>query len=67
MEMIERVQLQETADTFGNDATSYTWLDREREMAVACDEVEEHVAVVYCTVCASHLCQQCSQLTHNTR
>ena len=23
--------------------------------------------MVYCTVCGSHLCEQCSQLTHNTR
>merc|ERR1712012_469691 len=62
MEMIERVQLQESADTM-----SYQWLEQERERGVACDEVEDHVAVLYCTVCASHLCQQCSQLTHNTR
>merc|ERR1719445_2253748 len=61
--MIERVQIQESASL----VSGHQWLERERELAVVCDEDEEHVAVVYCTVCASHLCQQCSQLTHNTR
>jgi len=63
MEMIERVQIQESASL----VSGHQWLERERELAVVCDEDEEHVAVVYCTVCGSHLCQQCSQLTHNTR
>jgi len=63
MEMIERVQIQESADT----CLSYQWLERERELAVPCDEDDDHVAVVYCTVCGTHLCEQCSQLTHNTR
>ena len=63
MEMIERVQIQGSASL----VSGYQWLERERELAVVCDEDEEHVAVVYCTVCGSHLCEQCSQLTHNTR
>ena len=63
MEMIERVQIQESASL----VSGYQWLERERELAVVCDEDEEHVAVVYCTVCGSHLCEQCSQLTHKTR
>jgi len=63
MEMIERVQIQESASL----VSGHQWLERERELAVVCDEDEEHVAVVYCTVCGSHLCEQCSQLTHNTR
>merc|ERR1719445_346148 len=61
--MIERVQIQESASL----VSGHQWLERERELAVVCDEDEEHVAVVYCTVCGSHLCEQCSQLTHNTR
>merc|ERR1719309_588604 len=60
--MIERIQIQENSDTY-----SQQFLDRERELAVACDEVEEHMAVVYCTVCGTHLCEQCSELTHATR
>ncbi len=35
-------------------------LERERELLVCCDENEEHRAVVYCTTCATHLCQQVS-------
>lgn len=62
MEMIERIQLQEVSGQF-----STQFLERERELAVPCDEVEEHVAVVYCTVCGTHLCEQCSELTHATR
>eukprot|EP00090_Calanus_glacialis_P010609 TRINITY_DN19049_c0_g1_i1.p1 TRINITY_DN19049_c0_g1~~TRINITY_DN19049_c0_g1_i1.p1 ORF type:complete len:602 (-),score=134.15 TRINITY_DN19049_c0_g1_i1:284-2089(-) len=62
MEMIERIQIQENTDTY-----SQQFLERERELAVACDEVEEHMAVVYCTVCGTHLCEQCSELTHATR
>ena len=63
MEMIERVQLQETSDSL----CSALLLEKERSLAVMCDEVEDHVAVVYCTVCGTHLCQDCSVLTHNTR
>ena len=63
MEMIERVQSVEQVET----GLPAPLLQRERELAVPCDEVEEHSAVVYCTVCATHLCQQCSATTHNTR
>ena len=62
MEMIERIQLHDSSAHF-----STQFLERERELAVACDEVEEHVAVVYCTVCGTHLCESCSDLTHATR
>jgi len=54
---------QDTADSL----CSALLLERERSLAVMCDEVEDHVAVVYCTVCGTHLCQECSLLTHNTR
>ena len=64
MEMIERVQIQESSETL---LCSALLLNKERELAVACDEVEDHVAVVYCTVCGTHLCQECSLVTHNTR
>ena len=62
MEMIERIQIDESQDTF-----SASFLEKERELAIACDEDEAHMAVVYCTVCGTHLCEQCSQLTHATR
>uniref|UniRef100_A0A673JJ45 Tripartite motif containing 23 n=1 Tax=Sinocyclocheilus rhinocerous TaxID=307959 RepID=A0A673JJ45_9TELE len=37
---------------------------------IRCDEDETHTthtASMYCTVCATHLCAECSQLTHSTR
>uniref|UniRef100_UPI00398F1198 E3 ubiquitin-protein ligase TRIM23 isoform X2 n=1 Tax=Pristiophorus japonicus TaxID=55135 RepID=UPI00398F1198 len=37
------------------------------EHIIRCDEDESHVASMYCTVCATHLCADCSQLTHSTR
>jgi len=32
-----------------------------------CDEDESHLAVIYCVVCGSHLCEECSERTHATR
>ncbi|XP_013994019.1 E3 ubiquitin-protein ligase TRIM23 isoform X3 [Salmo salar] len=37
------------------------------ESIIRCDEDESHTASMYCTVCATHLCADCSQLTHSTR
>ncbi|XP_058474153.1 E3 ubiquitin-protein ligase TRIM23 isoform X1 [Solea solea] len=37
------------------------------ECVIRCDEDESHTASMYCTVCATHLCAECSQLTHSTR
>uniref|UniRef100_A0A8C8JXU7 RING-type E3 ubiquitin transferase n=1 Tax=Oncorhynchus tshawytscha TaxID=74940 RepID=A0A8C8JXU7_ONCTS len=37
------------------------------ESVIRCDEDESHTASMYCTVCATHLCANCSQLTHSTR
>ncbi|KAF2347772.1 Small GTP-binding protein domain [Trinorchestia longiramus] len=36
-------------------------------LSVPCDEDESHLAVLYCTVCASHLCHACSERSHATR
>ncbi|ELK11394.1 GTP-binding protein ARD-1 [Pteropus alecto] len=37
------------------------------ESIIRCDEDEAHIASVYCTVCATHLCSECSQVTHSTK
>ena len=37
------------------------------QLGISCDEDEDHLAVLYCTVCASHLCLECSERTHATR
>ena len=63
MEMIERIQSQESSDML----SSALLVDNERSLGVCCDEVEDHLAVVYCTVCGTHLCLDCSHATHNTR
>ena len=39
----------------------------EDENKVNCDENEEHLASVYCTVCGTHLCSSCSEITHATK
>jgi len=62
IELIERVQSQENVNSF-----SSAFFDKERELAVPCDEVDEHSAVLYCMVCGTHLCQPCSEQTHSTR
>jgi len=62
IELIERIQNQENSQTF-----STTFLVKERELAVPCDEDEDHLAVVYCTVCGTHLCEICAEQTHATR
>jgi tripartite motif-containing protein 23 len=62
IELIERVQSQESSASF-----STAFFDKERELSVPCDEVDEHAAVLYCMVCGTHLCQPCSEQTHSTR
>uniref|UniRef100_A0A914W2Z1 RING-type E3 ubiquitin transferase n=1 Tax=Plectus sambesii TaxID=2011161 RepID=A0A914W2Z1_9BILA len=40
---------------------------RERLLGIPCDEDASHIAVVYCVVCESQLCSQCSDETHKTK
>ena len=35
--------------------------------SVRCDEDEKHVASVYCTICSTNLCDECSKSTHSTK
>ena len=35
--------------------------------AILCDEHEQHMAVIYCITCSTHLCLECSERTHATR
>ncbi|KDR21099.1 E3 ubiquitin-protein ligase TRIM23-like [Zootermopsis nevadensis] len=64
LELLERLQY-----THERAAHFYTadLLEKERQLSVNCDEDEHHIAVLYCTVCTSHLCEECSELTHATR
>lgn len=42
-------------------------LAREQSLSVLCDENEQHIAVLYCTTCDTHLCIECSETSHSTR
>ncbi|XP_059149286.1 E3 ubiquitin-protein ligase TRIM23-like isoform X2 [Physella acuta] len=42
-------------------------LAREQSLSICCDENEIHTAILYCTVCSTHLCVECSETTHSTR
>ena len=55
LELLER--LEDAAKEKENIFTT-TFLERERELSVCCDENEDHIAVVYCTTCATHLCEE---------
>lgn len=43
-------------------------LEHERlQSSQVCDEDETHIAVMYCTVCATHLCEACDTATHSSK
>uniref|UniRef100_A0A1B6M1U5 RING-type E3 ubiquitin transferase n=1 Tax=Graphocephala atropunctata TaxID=36148 RepID=A0A1B6M1U5_9HEMI len=66
LELLERLQ-----DSEGRDAVavllSTDVLHKERLLGIRCDENDVHTAVLYCTVCATHLCEICSESSHATR
>lgn len=37
------------------------------QFGIPCDENELHTAIVFCIVCCTHLCVECSEQTHSTR
>ncbi|KAJ9579625.1 hypothetical protein L9F63_004704 [Diploptera punctata] len=64
LELLERLQYTHERATLFYTADL---LEKERQLSINCDENEQHIAVLYCTVCTSHLCEECSELTHGTR
>ncbi|XP_003403201.1 E3 ubiquitin-protein ligase TRIM23 [Bombus terrestris] len=43
-------------------------LERERfQSNQTCDEDEAHTAVLYCTICMTHLCENCDSTIHSSR
>uniref|UniRef100_A0A1B6H0Y9 RING-type E3 ubiquitin transferase n=4 Tax=Proconiini TaxID=565685 RepID=A0A1B6H0Y9_9HEMI len=66
LELLERLQ-----DSQEREAVivllSTDMLHKERQLGIRCDENDAHTAVLYCTVCASHLCEVCSESSHATR
>ncbi|KAL0281547.1 UNVERIFIED_CONTAM: hypothetical protein PYX00_002498 [Menopon gallinae] len=65
IEVLER--LNEASGTAAKIFTSKDNVECEAELDVACDENDAHKAVLYCTVCESNLCIECSEVTHSTR
>ncbi|KAM9167645.1 E3 ubiquitin-protein ligase TRIM23 isoform 2-T2 [Mergus octosetaceus] len=63
LELLERLQ----NGPSGQCGTAEEAIGLSGESIIRCDEDEAHVASVYCTVCATHLCADCSQLTHSTK
>ncbi|CAI2326543.1 unnamed protein product [Caenorhabditis sp. 36 PRJEB53466] len=65
LELLEKIAdgtvVERTADSPRSDRYA-----RERILNVECDEHAEHVAVIYCTVCDSNLCERCSETSHST-
>ncbi|VDN21391.1 unnamed protein product, partial [Cylicostephanus goldi] len=47
----------------------HKWVDRyarDRLLGIECDEDPCHTAVLFCTVCESHLCEKCADTSHDT-
>lgn len=59
LELLERLQVRHeplaTSDSDNGDDT------------VRCDENEEHIANIFCTVCQTNLCNECAEATHSTK
>ncbi|XP_049782015.1 E3 ubiquitin-protein ligase TRIM23-like [Schistocerca cancellata] len=64
LELLERLQ---NSQERGNLSFNTDLLEKERQLSVSCDENEQHVAVLYCTICTTHLCEECAEQTHATR
>ncbi|KAF7391624.1 hypothetical protein HZH68_011167 [Vespula germanica] len=60
------IELLEKLEQSNNDKAFI--LERERlQSNQSCDEDESHTAVLYCTVCTTHLCEVCDTTTHSSR
>ncbi|XP_076048653.1 E3 ubiquitin-protein ligase TRIM23-like isoform X2 [Oratosquilla oratoria] len=62
LELLERLSLSRSDTILSPEV-----LGKQKQLGVSCDEDEDHLAVLYCTVCASHLCLECSEKTHSTK
>ncbi|KAK6734885.1 hypothetical protein RB195_018211 [Necator americanus] len=60
LELIERIQ---QSCNEGEKVDRYA---RDRLLGIDCDEDPCHTAVLFCTVCESHLCERCADSSHDT-
>eukprot|EP00795_Rhopilema_esculentum_P004767 gene4767-21072_t len=61
LDLLERLQLERKEHETSHDD------DEEAKEKIRCDENEKHLASIYCLVCSTHLCEECSKNTHSTK
>lgn len=66
LELLEKLQYPVPGHTSKASFTEES-LAKERQYGIPCDENELHTAIVFCIVCCTHLCVECSEQTHSTR
>lgn len=66
LELLEKLQYPVPGHT-SKISFSEESLAKERQFGIPCDENELHTAIVFCIVCCTHLCVECSEQTHSTR
>lgn len=59
LELLERLQVLQEPSVISDSES--------RDDTVRCDENEEHIANIYCTVCETNLCGECAEGTHSTK
>ena len=59
LDLLERLQL--------NKDNEISQDDDEPKERVRCDENEKHIATLFCLVCSTHLCDECSKESHSTK
>ncbi|XP_022167021.1 E3 ubiquitin-protein ligase TRIM23-like [Myzus persicae] len=67
LELLERLQRSNKAEININSYLNSEAMEKEEQLHIICDENENHIAVLYCTVCCTNLCFYCSEQTHSTR
>lgn len=60
LDLLERLQLEK-------ENHEITPSEDEAVDRIRCDENEKHLATLYCLVCSTHLCNDCSNDTHSTK
>jgi len=59
LDLLERLQLSKDNEISQDDD--------EPKDRIRCDENEKHIATLYCLVCSTHLCDECSKESHSTK
>uniref|UniRef100_H2YQB1 RING-type E3 ubiquitin transferase n=1 Tax=Ciona savignyi TaxID=51511 RepID=H2YQB1_CIOSA len=67
IELMEKLQLGGTRINLSKSDSPSTSNSFTFSQMVCCDEDENHTATLYCLVCCTHLCSDCSTTTHSTK